>query len=73
LQTYEESRKSRKPPTPVVGKKPNGKSQLKSQISSLFTEELCELICQSICHDWILALRLSRMWDIWLAMSFSEE
>jgi len=27
LQTYEESRKSRKPPTPVVGKKPNGKSQ----------------------------------------------
>jgi len=27
LQTYEENRKSRKPPTPVVGKKPYGKSQ----------------------------------------------
>jgi ribonuclease I len=28
LQTYEESRRSPKPPTPVVGKKPYGKSQL---------------------------------------------
>ena len=28
LQTYEKSRKSRKPPTPVVGIKPNGKSQI---------------------------------------------
>jgi hypothetical protein len=28
LQTYEENRKSRKPPTPVVGKKPYGKSQI---------------------------------------------
>ena len=31
LQTYEEGRKSRKPPTPVVDYKPNGKSQLNSR------------------------------------------
>jgi len=30
LQTYEEGRKSRKPPTPFVGIKPYGKSQLTS-------------------------------------------
>ena len=29
LQTYEEGRKSRKPPTPFVGIKPYGKSQFK--------------------------------------------
>jgi hypothetical protein len=29
LQTYEEGRKSQKPPTPFVGIKPNGKSRFK--------------------------------------------